>query len=448
MPLIAPIPGKFEEDPRVHFDKTAGKWQYEDDDGTEYEWSGQAWIPLIDEELWKAQQAAYAVAGVDENTPANAVLARDEKRNKKRKKGERDYTSNTAGSSTNGGAGGAGTTQYGNGESSNKPATAPPKKTAVWVTNLPPNATVDTIASVFQKAGVLMIDDEGEPRIKLYYDDQGKFKGEALVMYFKEGSVDLAITLLDDTELELGAGFGNMRVKVAEYDKSQAQATSGGPNGDDKGKKKQGSDGTGSGGGGDAAAGGSGGAGGGDKHGQKKKLSAEEKQRMSKRIKTMQNKVTWHSDDDSDDPLAPAGGAPAPLSNRFNRVVVLKGMFTLGDLEKDPGLLLELKEDVRDEAETLGKVTNVVLYDKEEDGVMTIKFKDPIAAQACVMKMNNRFFDGRRIYAGIFTGKERYRKSGGTRDFGDDEEGDQEERQRLDNFAQWLVEGDGENNDQ
>ncbi|OCF44882.1 HIV Tat-specific factor 1 [Kwoniella heveanensis CBS 569] len=434
MPLNAPIPGKFEEDPRVHFDKTVGKWQYEDDDGSEYEWNGQAWIPLINEELWKAQQAAYAVAGVDEKTPANAVIARDERRNKKRKKGEKDYTSNTAGTSSNGGGA---NTQYGNGESSHKPATAPSKKTAVWVTNLPPNATVDMIASVFQKAGVLMIDDEGEPRIKLYYDDDGKFKGEALVMYFKEGSVDLAITLLDDTELELGAGYGNMRVKVAEYDKAAA----GGPNGNDKGKKKNE----------DAAAGTSAGeaaSGGGGKHGEKKKLSAEEKQRMSKRIRTMQNKVTWHSDDDSDDPMAPAGGAPAPLSNRFNRVVVLKGMFTVEDLEKDPSLLLELKEDVRDEAETLGSVTNVVLYDKEEDGVMTIKFKDPVAAQACVMKMNNRFFDGRRIYAGIYTGKERYHKSGGTRDFGDDEEGDQEERERLDNFAQWLVEGEGENNDQ
>jgi len=38
-------------------------------------------------------------------------------------------------------------------------------------------------------------------------------------------------------------------------------------------------------------------------------------------------------------------------------------MFTLDQLEKDPGLALELKEDVRDEAETIGTVTNVTLYD-------------------------------------------------------------------------------------
>ena len=36
-------------------------------------------------------------------------------------------------------------------------------------------------------------------------------------MYFKETSVDLAITVLDDTELRLGAGEGRMKVKRAEW---------------------------------------------------------------------------------------------------------------------------------------------------------------------------------------------------------------------------------------
>lgn len=76
---------------------------------------------------------------------------------------------------------------------------------------------------MFGKAGVLHVGDDGAPRIKMYYDDQGVFKGEALVMYFKEGSVDLAITLLDDTELVLGAGYGNMRVRVAEYKKGEEE---------------------------------------------------------------------------------------------------------------------------------------------------------------------------------------------------------------------------------
>ncbi|KIR52500.1 HIV Tat-specific factor 1 [Cryptococcus gattii Ru294] len=373
MPSNAPIPGHFEQDTRVSFDQVSGKWQYEDDEGTEHEWNGTAWIPIIDDELVKAQQAAYSVPGVDESTPSNAAIAREERRNKKRKKGEKDYTSNTSNAPA--------------AHVTSKPAPAPsvPKKTGVWVTNLPPNTTVQKLADVFSKAGVLHIDDEGNPRIKMYYDDEGNFKGEAWVVYFKEGSVDLAITLLDDTELELGAGYPPMRVKVAEYFK--------------------------------------------------------EKHRMSKRMKTLQSKITWRSDDESDDAAAPLGGAPAPTNNRFARVVVLKGMFVLEDLEKDPALLLELKEEVREEAETLGQVTSVILYDKEEDGVMTIKFKEPVSAQACVAKMNNRYFDGRVIYAGLYNGKERFKKSGG-RTF--DEDGDQEEKERLDNFAHWLVEGEDE----
>lgn len=51
------------------------------------------------------------------------------------------------------------------------------------------------------------------------------------------------------------------------------------------------------------------------------------------------------------------------LPNRNTRVVVLKHMFSLEELDEDTSLLLDLKEDVRDECSTLGEVTNVVLYD-------------------------------------------------------------------------------------
>lgn len=156
--------------------------------------------------------------------------------------------------------------------SGSKPPAAPsaPKKTAVWVTNLPPNTTTSALSSVFSKAGVLLIGDDGQPRIKMYYDDEEKFKGDALVMYFKEGSVDLAITLLDDTELEMGAGYGNMRVRVAEYDKAQA----------DKDKKDKA----------DKAAKEAGEVGAEAKEEPKKRKppTAEEKKQMSKRIKKMQ----------------------------------------------------------------------------------------------------------------------------------------------------------------
>lgn len=60
-------------------------------------------------------------------------------------------------------------------------------------------------------------------------------------------------------------------------------------------------------------------------------------------------------------------------------------MFGLEDLEKDVSLIIDLKNDVREECETLGDVTNVVLYDQEPDGVMTVKFRDAVSAQACIL---------------------------------------------------------------
>lgn len=50
-------------------------------------------------------------------------------------------------------------------------------------------------------------------------------------------------------------------------------------------------------------------------------------------------------------------------SKTTSRVVVLRHMFTQDELKEDPTLLLDLKQDVREDAEQIGKVTNVVLYD-------------------------------------------------------------------------------------
>jgi len=37
-------------------------------------------------------------------------------------------------------------------------------------------------------------------------------------------------------------------------------------------------------------------------------------------------------------------------------------MFTLAELQEDPTLLIDLKEDIREECKLLGEVTNVTLY--------------------------------------------------------------------------------------
>ncbi|KAH7914131.1 hypothetical protein BJ138DRAFT_1123787 [Hygrophoropsis aurantiaca] len=394
----------FAADPRIHFSKESGTWRLEEEDGSELEYDSAKgkWVPLVDEDLVKKQQAAYSVAGVDEEAPAAPVLARA---NKKRKEPE-DYTSATpiAGPSTK------------RGKNADKPPRS--KNTAVYVTGLPLDAELDEIAECFGKFGVIEEDDEGELKIKLYANDNGQFTGEALVVYFKEESVPLAVTLLDESELRIGDASSVMRVQKAEFNHKNTGM---------------------------------------EVDGQPKPRKTVDKKKASRRIGKMQKKLLEWDDEDGFGP-AKSPEDDKNIINRNSRVVVLMHMFSSKDLDDDPTLLLDLKEDVRDEAASLGEVTNVVLYDasnfllpfvdvikgylqKEPDGIMTVKFKDHLSAQACVLKMNGRFFDGRRIEASLYAGKQRFRRSGA----GDEAEGDDDaaEKRRLDDFASWLMtEGD------
>lgn len=106
------------------------------------------------------------------------------------------------------------------------------------------------------------------------------------------------------------------------------------------------------------------------------------------------------ADWDDDDPQA-----LQDTSSRWDKVVILKHMFTLKELEvrrgsplpspgyhytdttrvqEDPAAILDIKEDIRDECSKTGPVTNVVLFDKEVDGVASVRYSNAEAAEACV----------------------------------------------------------------
>jgi len=161
----------------------------------------------------------------------------------------------------------------GSGSGSNAPAAEAPvpakkepkKSTAVYVSGLPLDVTASELASVFSKCGILLLGPSDEPRIKLYSDEAGKPKGEALVMYFKESSVELAERVMDDTEFRLGQG-GRMRVRRAEW----------GDGGGAGEEKKEG------GGGGEGEKG---------KGKEKKRMTEEEKRALHARMRKMESSV-------------------------------------------------------------------------------------------------------------------------------------------------------------
>ncbi|KAK9769363.1 putative RRM domain-containing protein [Seiridium cardinale] len=355
---------EFETDDRISFSKLDNKYIAVQDDGTEFEFDTQLkrWIPTLDEEELAAQRRMYGGSPDDDQADST------ENGNKRKRKEEA--------------------------AAARKKQKAPPQprqNTAIYVTGLPFDATVDEVHDVFsRKCGVIAEEiDSGRPRIKMYTDNEGKFKGDALVVFFKPQSVEMAIMLLDDTDFRYSASgtpSGKMKVQAADssYKKTQHEAaenTSGAT------------------GGGDAANGAA------AKAVKDRREREQEKQKIIKRTQKLDAKL---ADWDDDEPY----GAQLETSQRKDKVVVLRHMFTLQELEEDPAALLDIKDDIREECEKLGAVTSVTLYDLEEDGVVSVKFQTPQAAEACIELMDGRAFDGRVVRATFATGGEKYKKSG------------------------------------
>jgi HIV Tat-specific factor 1 len=234
--------------------------------------------------------------------------------------------------------------------------------------------TVEEVHEVFsRKCGVIAEEiDSGKPRIKLYTDEKGEFKGDALVVFFKAPSVDMAIMLLDDTEFRLGSGEGSGKMRVQAADSSYKKTQHNEDNGEMKDKEKA-------------------------------RKSAQDKQKIIKKTQKLDARLADWSDDEP--------SAIVETSSRWDKVVILKHMFTLAELEEDPGAILDIKEDIREECSKLGEVTNVVLFDLEEEGVASVRFVNAEAARACVGVMDGRSFAGQKVVAYVSDGKEQFKKS-------------------------------------
>lgn len=349
-------PSEFDSDDRISFSKLDSKFLLVQDDGTEFEFDDaiRRWIPVLDESLLEQQQQAYRVSGIDENEPAVQ---------RKRKK---EYVN--------------GEDEGGRAVKAKKHKAPPPPRanTAVYVTGLPFDATVEEVHEVFsRKCGVIAEEiDSGKPRIKLYTNEKGEFKGDALIVFFKAPSVDMAIMLLDDTELRFGDGesSGKMRVQAADSTYKKVQ---------NDGESKT----------------------------EKPKSNMKDKQKIIRKTQKLDARLADWSDDEP--------SSVVETSSRWDKVVILKHMFTLEELAEDPAAILDIKEDIREECSKLGEVTNVVLFDLEKDGVASVRFANSEAARSCVRLMNGRKFAGQEVDAYISDGKDHFKKS---KRKGDDED--------------------------
>lgn len=334
------------EDPE--FNIVSQRFEYEDEEGQSWDQDPitKQWHPILTEEQIAAQQAAYSVPGVDESAPAK------EARPKKRKA---NYT--------------------GAEETVEKKDERRPKSGSVYVQNLPLDVTTQELADIFSKCGILLEDAvTSEPRVKIYTNPDGTRKGDALIVYFREESVSLAIQMLDDTYIR----DSRISVSKAEFEKKPQTEV---------------------------------------------KVDARKK-RKGGALKARLN--DWEDDD-----MNPLRQQQHMIDRaKHEKTVILKHMFSIAELEEDPALLLDLKEDVREECELLGQINSVALFDQEEDGVMTVSFKEYDSAVLCVKRMDGRYFAGRQVVAYISDGTDKFKKS--------KKGNDEDEDERLEQFGAWL----------
>ncbi|KIW01297.1 hypothetical protein, variant [Verruconis gallopava] len=368
---------EFQTDDRISYYEEDDKWILEDEDGVEWEWveSTGKWAPVLDDKVIAQHQQAYAHTSTNDTETAEEQF-----KQKKRKLLEKAK------------------------QESNKKPRAEKQNSAVYVTSLPLDVTVDEVYEVFSKYGIIAEEiDSNKPRIKLYTDEEGKPKGDALIVYFRPESVQLAIQMLDETDFRWGVKGpdGPMRVRVAD---TSYKRTQNGNNGDDQSTSKRG------------------------KPGDKQKI-IEKTQKLNQRL------ADWSDDEDGTALLDKEVKKDAKRHSKWDKVVVLKHMFTpeglAKEMEEDPTVKEDLLEDVKEQCEQSGDVLDMFLFDLEADGVITVRFADADAAQNCVQRLNGRMFDGRTVEAYISKG-ERFKKS----KLSDIDE--EAERKRLEAFGELL----------
>ncbi|RWS10083.1 HIV Tat-specific factor 1-like protein [Dinothrombium tinctorium] len=241
--------------------------------------------------------------------------------------------------------------------------------TNVYVSNLPLDITEEEFVEVMKKCGLLMKDDSGNFKVKLYRDSEGNLKGDALCTYIKVESVDLALQILDGYDVR-GKKIKVERAKFTlkgEYD----------PN-------------------------------------KKPKRAKKDKQKMKKRIEKL---FDWRPDK-----------LPSERS-KCEKTIIIKNMFDVAEFLKDPKLILDYKDDLKEECtEKCGEVKKVEIYDRNPEGVASVTFENFDSADLCVSLMNGRFFAGRQLSAAHWDGKTKYQTK----------ETEEEAEERIKQWDQYL----------
>ena len=221
----------------------------------------------------------------------------------------------------------------------------------IYLSNLPLDITIKELITFTSKCGFIRNDPlTGIPKVKIYHNKQTNTpNGDALVSYLRSESVDLALAILNDTEIRPNHVVKVERAtfvqKGAEYIPRQSNEVD-------------------------------------------KLLRFKNKTEIDRML-------GWNEEEDE----------------KGLKIVVFENMFEPSEFDIDVGLRNDIDCDIVEECERVcGKIIKWKIYDNNPNGIVKIKFKTAKAAEDCVVMFNGREYNGRVVKVFYWDGKTDYDK--------------------------------------
>ncbi|GJD08974.1 HIV Tat-specific factor 1 [Galdieria sulphuraria] len=222
--------------------------------------------------------------------------------------------------------------------------------TSVYFTGIPSDATEEEVVEFFSKCGILKVDAySGKAKVKLYRDKLGYLKGDGVVTYALQPSVENAFKVLDQTEFRFGTGT-RIHLEPARFELK----------GEDFIPRKVPNTG-------------------------KPLFSTKQ---------LIEQKTSWN--DGVDD-------------GRGLRIVILKKVFEPKEALTDPHYYEDIRKDMLEECSKLGEIEKLTVFERNPEGVVAVRFRSPAAAESCIELMTGRWYGGRQLEAEFYDGKTDYR---------------------------------------